>query len=57
MIELFYVPDRFWRGQRIVGEENIVFHETPEFWAKTMYYGRHVKWWLGEEDLEPERFP
>lgn len=27
------------------------FHETPEYWAKRIYYGPGVYWWLTEESL------
>jgi len=67
MVELFDIPDeeavarinRFWHGQSFdsEGSVNALLHEMPDFWAKTIYYGRHVKWWLGEEGLSPEPYP
>jgi hypothetical protein len=67
MMQLFNVSDaeavgrinRFWSGYPLhsEGSVNALLHEMPDFWAKTIYYGRHVKWWLGEEGLSPEPYP
>lgn len=44
-----------WRGQRMLTEadEFSLFHNEPDYWAKTLYYGPGVPWWLGEEGLAP----
>jgi hypothetical protein len=51
--------NRFWRGKSFVDElsVNMLTHELPEYWAKSFYYGADVKWWLGEDGLEPEPYP
>jgi hypothetical protein len=36
---------------------DLIFHETPEYWAKTIYYGKDSRWWVGEEGLEPLPYP
>jgi hypothetical protein len=44
--------NRFWAGKSLVTEqqEDILFHELPDFWAKTIYHGPGVKWWLDGEE-------
>lgn len=51
--------NRFWSGQDFIDEldVNLLRHEDPEFWAKTIYYGRETPWWNGEEGLGPEPYP
>jgi hypothetical protein len=39
------------------GEEHIYYHETPDYWAQTIYYGRDSKWWLNPEGLRPLPYP
>jgi len=36
---------------------DLIFHETPEYWAKTIYYGKDSRWWHSEEGLEPLPYP
>jgi hypothetical protein len=67
MIDLFGVSraeavgriDRHWsEPDALTGPyEWLVRHETAEFWAKTIYYGSDVFWWLGEEGLHPSPYP
>lgn len=51
--------NKFWAGQDFRGELdlNLLTHEEPTYWAKTIYYGRNVSWWKGEDDLRPEPYP
>jgi len=51
--------NRFWQASDFTqpGAVNALLHEMPDFWAKTIWYGRDAKWWLGEEGLEPEAYP
>lgn len=51
--------NRFWQGRDITTEVEVdmLLHEEPDSWAKTVYYGRNSKWWLGEEGLEPLPYP
>jgi hypothetical protein len=38
---------RFWkRLPEIVGEQDIVYHETEDYWARTIYYGKDSFWWI-----------
>lgn len=51
--------NRFWAGQEFTShvKVDVLLHEEPESWAKTIYYGRDSRWWLGEAGLEPEPYP
>ncbi len=51
--------NRFWKDRDITSEVevNMLLHEEPDYWAKTVYYGRNSTWWLGEEGLEPLPYP
>lgn len=51
--------NRFWKGQEFTSEAkvDVLLHEEPDAWAKTIYYGRDSHWWLSEEGLEPEPYP
>jgi hypothetical protein len=51
--------NRQWRGQTMLREvdEMSLFHEEADWWAKTIYYGPGVLWWLGEEGLSPRPYP
>lgn len=33
-----------WRGQELLGEDDLIFHEDAEFWANTIYYGGNSMW-------------
>jgi hypothetical protein len=67
MTSLFFLPageaigriNKFWKGQRFLSRtsEITLFHESPEYWAKTIYYGQDKMWWLGEEGLTPTPYP
>jgi hypothetical protein len=51
--------NRFWRCQDFSKKlkVDLLKHEDPTFWAKTIYYGRDVQWWKDENDLEPDPYP
>jgi hypothetical protein len=51
--------NRFWARQDFTSEldVNLLRHEVPTYWAKTIYYGRYKPWWKGEEGLEPDPYP
>lgn len=51
--------NRFWQGQDFSKKlkVDLLKHEDPDFWAKTIYYGRDVQWWKGEDGLNPEPYP
>ena len=57
MVELFGITEdeaierinEHWRGQSIAGEDDMIYHEDEDFWAKTIYYGPNKMWWLEDE--------
>jgi len=51
--------NKFWTGFTFLEpiQTMPLLHETPDYWAKTIYYGPGVMWWLGEEGLTPTRYP
>ena len=40
--------NKFWQGRDFTRpvEVNMLLHEEPDAWAKTVYYGRNSEWWL-----------
>ena len=42
-----------WGHLGFIADDDLIFHETAEYWAKTLYYGSDSRWWLGEEGLDP----
>ncbi|GBF77329.1 hypothetical protein PA598K_05873 [Paenibacillus sp. 598K] len=47
-----------WGHTSFVNEDDIAYHEFPEFWAKEFYWGSNSVWWKSEEErlfmgLEP----
>jgi hypothetical protein len=42
-----------WEGLDYIGDADLIFHETPDDWARTIYYGKDSRWWQGEEGLSP----
>ncbi|MFM1652555.1 hypothetical protein ACI7RC_10705 [Brevibacillus sp. B_LB10_24] len=66
MIELFNITEeeavgrinRMWSGKKLIGDEQIVYHEDDTYWAKTIYYGKSSFWWLKEgEEIKPIPYP
>lgn len=51
--------NRFWAGRNFSNElsVNLLMHEEPDYWAKTIYYGPNTPWWKGEEGLKPQPYP
>lgn len=51
--------NRFWAGQDFSDDLdlNLLRHEIPIHWAKSIYYGPSAAWWKGEEGLEPQPYP
>lgn len=51
--------NKFWQGRDFTRpvEVDMLLHEEPDAWAKTVYYGRNSEWWLREDGLEPQPFP
>ncbi len=61
MIVLFSIEEsealarmnRSWEGQDILGDDDPIYHEGEEYWAKTIYYGKDSNWWMNPPDLQP----
>lgn len=45
--------NRHWRGLTF-GDDDLIFHETADEWAMSIYYGHDSSWWLRDEG---ERVP
>jgi hypothetical protein len=37
---------RCWRHVPEIVGQDIVYHETEDFWAKTIYHGKDSFWWI-----------
>ena len=48
--------NRAWGGNDF-RKQDIRYHETPEFWAKDIYFGPGSKWWTNPPGLTPKPFP
>lgn len=54
MVKIFNISEEealerindYWKGQTFAGKLDWIYHEMPEYWAKTIYYGPDVFWWL-----------
>lgn len=68
MMELFEIDyeeaigrinQHFKHVDKFVGDEVLIYHETDNYWAKTIYYGNDSFWWLkeGKEELKPVPYP
>lgn len=46
-------------GQTYVGppEENWLYYEMPEYWAKSVYYEQGTCWWRADSPLKPSPYP
>jgi hypothetical protein len=42
-----------------IGEDQMIYHETIEFWGYDIYYGPVSRWWAREDDptLKPLPYP
>jgi hypothetical protein len=64
MVELFGIPleeaigriNRDWKGLKIVGPDDVVYHEDEAYWAKTIYFGKGSNWWLNPPNLKPRPY-
>ena len=49
---------RFWAHlSELVGEYDLIYHETPDDWARWIYYGAGSYWWLVGEERAKRRLP
>lgn len=35
-----------------IGDKDLIFHESPDEWTRTIYYGKDSRWWQGENGLK-----
>lgn len=44
-----------WKHLGHISEDDIIFHETEEFWAYDIYYGHDSRWWarMNDKNLKP----
>jgi hypothetical protein len=42
-----------WGHLDYIGDTDLIFHESAQHWAKTIYYGKDSRSWFGEEGLPP----
>lgn len=40
-----------WTGQVIIGPTDLIYHELPEYWANSIYYGKNSGWWLKKSEF------
>jgi hypothetical protein len=48
--------NREWEGNSIIGDD-IIYHETEEYWANNIFYGKDSDWWLSRKNLKPRSYP
>ena len=61
MVRLFSIPEeealgrinRAWKALELIGDEDLIYHEDEEYWAKTIYYGKDSEWWNNPPSLRP----
>lgn len=47
-----------WRGLKFTDEDDELFRETPNWWAKNTYFGHDSVWWNKNEcELKPLPYP
>jgi len=46
-----------WVSCKIVGEDDPVYHEDPEYWAKEIGYGHDSEWWVDEASAKLRELP
>jgi hypothetical protein len=64
MVELFRISreeaigriNRDWRGLKLIGPDDVIYHEDETYWANTIYYGKGSNWWLNPPDLKPRPY-
>lgn len=67
IIRLFGIPrdeavgrvNRHWSGQTFRSPEDLMalYHQTTEWWAKSIVFGRKSQWWIDEENARPLPYP
>ncbi|MCR8630879.1 hypothetical protein [Paenibacillus radicis (ex Xue et al. 2023)] len=48
-----------WINVECITNDDIIFHETDDFWAYDIYYGHNSRWWARKNDdlLMPLPYP
>ncbi len=65
MVQFFHISEseavgrvnRHFQGQAFKGDNDMIYHETEEFWARTIYYEEGCYWWIEGCELYPKPFP
>jgi len=47
---------REWMKKPIIGDD-VIYHETENYWAKNIYFGKSSEWWLSPPNLRPKPYP
>lgn len=45
-----------WKDQPMLDDQDMVYHETEEFWARQIYFEDEPRWWQ-IPDPRPRRYP
>jgi len=48
--------NREWMRRKIIGDD-VIYHETENYWAKNIYFGKSSEWWLSPLSLKPKPYP
>ncbi len=51
--EAFARINWYWAHTGGIAGTDIVYHESEQYWAYTMYYGKNSTWWVSTEGLKP----
>ena len=51
-VEAYTRINELWSGVEIVGEDDLIYHEDPDYWAKDICYGHDSEWWLDEANAK-----
>lgn len=63
LIHLFGISEReaflrinsFWEGGDFTSEDDMIFIESPDYWAKSIYYEQSNWWNLNKSELTPRK--
>lgn len=64
MVDIFSISEKeaiqrvsfFWKDNEFIDEDDMIFIESPEYWAKSIYY-EEVDWWnKNERELTPRKY-
>jgi len=53
--EAFRRINSYWRETDFTSDNDFLFHETPDYWAKTIYYEQSNWWDYNQEELTPKK--